>query len=150
VIIDPSALVAILTNEPEARSFTRAIKMAAVRRVSAASYVEAAAVIDGRQDPFLSSALDRLISIMKIEVVAFSARQALIAREAYQRFGRSSGHPARLNMGDCFSYALARDFGEALLFKGADFALTDIELLVEPVKSRRLSEVIAAYGTSPA
>jgi ribonuclease VapC len=149
VIIDSSALVAILTNEPEARSFTRAIKMAAARRVSAASYVEAAVVVDGRQDPFLSSALDRLISIMKIEVVAFSAHQARIAREAYQRFGRGSGHPARLNMGDCFSYALARDLGEPLLFKGSDFALTDIELLVEPVKSRRLSEVIAAYGTSP-
>ncbi len=149
MIIDSSALVAILTNEPEARSFTRAIKMATTRRVSAASYVEAAAVIDGRQDPFLSSALDRLISIMKIEVVAFSARQALIARDAYQRFGRGSGHPARLNVGDCFSYALARDLGEPLLFKGSDFALTDIELLVEPVKSRRLSEVVARYGTSP-
>jgi ribonuclease VapC len=116
VIIDSSALVAILTYE---------------------------------QDPFLSSALDRLISIMKIEVVALSARQAVVAREAYQRFGRGSGHPARLNMGDCFSYALARDLGEPLLFKGSDFALTDIELLVEPVKSRRLSEVIAAYGASP-
>lgn len=150
MIIDSSALVAILTMEPEARAFTRAIKRAAIRRVSAASYVEAAAVIDGRRDPVLSSALDRLISIMKIEVVAFTATQAAIAREAYQRFGRGSGHPARLNMGDCFSYALARDLGEPLLFKGSDFALTDIEMLVEPVKSRRLSEVVASYGAEPA
>jgi ribonuclease VapC len=149
VIIDSSALVAILTNEPEARSFTRALKMAGARRLSAATYVEAAAVIDGGQDPFLSSALDRLISIMKIEVVPFTVRQANLAREAYQRFGRGSGHPARLNLGDCFSYALARDLGEPLLFTGADFALTDIELLVEPVKSRRLSEIVAAYGASP-
>jgi len=148
VIIDSSVLVAILTNEPEARSFARAVKAATARRVSAASYVEAAAVIDGRRDPVLSSALDRLISITRIEVVPFSARQAVIAREAYQRFGRGSGHPARLNMGDCFSYALARDLGEPLLFKGADFALTDIELLVEPVKSRRLSEILAAYRTA--
>ena len=87
---------------------------------------------------------------MQIEIVPFSVRQAQLAREAYQRFGRGSGHPARLNMGDCFSYALARDLGEPLLFKGADFALTDIELLVEPVKSRRLSEVLASYGAEPA
>jgi ribonuclease VapC len=150
VIIDSSALIAILTNEPEARIFTRAIKGAATRRVSAASYVEVAAVIDGRRDPILSSALDRLLSIMHTEVVPFTARQAELAREAYQRFGRGSGHPARLNLGDCFSYALARDLGEPLLFKGGDFALTDIELLVEPVKSRRLSEVLASYGAAPA
>jgi ribonuclease VapC len=148
VIIDSSALVAILTNEPEARSFTQVIKRAPVRRVSAASYVETAAVIDGRRDPVVSSALDRLLSITRIEVVPFTATQASIAREAYQRFGRGSGHPARLNMGDCFSYALARDLGEPLLFKGSDFALTDIEMLVEPVKSRRLSEVLASYQSA--
>ena len=84
---------------------------------------------------------------MSIEVVPFTVHQAQIAREAYQRFGRGSGHPARLNMGDCFSYALARDLGEPLLFKGRDFALTDIELIVEPIRSRRLSEVLAAYAT---
>jgi ribonuclease VapC len=146
VIIDSSALVAILTAEPDARTFTRAIRSASVRRLSAASYVEVAAVIDGRRDPVLSSALDRLISMARIEVAAFTVHQAQLAREAYQRFGRGSGHPAQLNMGDCFSYALARDLGEPLLFKGRDFALTDIELIVEPVRSRRLSEVVAAYA----
>ena len=150
MIIDASVLVAILTHEPESRAFARAIKTVAVRRVSAATYVEASAVIDGRRDPVLSSSLDRLISVMRIEVVPFSVRQAQLAREAYQRFGRGSGHPARLNLGDCFSYALARDLGEPLLFKGGDFALTDIEMLVEPVKSRRLSEVLASYDSEPA
>ena len=74
----------------------------------------------------------------------FTVEQARIARVAYQQFGRGSGHPARLNMGDCFAYALARDLGEPLLFKGGDFALTDIEIIVEPVRSRRLSEVVAS------
>jgi ribonuclease VapC len=150
VIIDSSALVAILIREPESRAFARAIKAVAVRRISAATYVEASAVIDGRRDPVLSSSLDRLIDVMRIEVVPFSAQQAHLAREAYQRYGRGSGHPAQLNMGDCFAYALARDLGEPLLFKGSDFALTDIELLVEPVKSRRLSEVLASYRAEPA
>jgi ribonuclease VapC len=150
VIIDSSALVAIITSEPEARSFMRAIKAAPLRHVSATTYVETAVVIDGRKDPLAASALDRLLAIMRIEVVPFTAQQARLAREAYQRFGRGSGHPARLNMGDCFAYALARDLGEPLLFKGSGFALTDIELLVEAVKSRRLSEVLATYGAEPA
>jgi ribonuclease VapC len=150
VIIDSSALVAILTADPGARQFTQAIKSVSVRRLSAASYVETAAVIDGRKDPILASALDRLITMARIEIVPFTVRQATLARDAYQRFGRGSGHPAWLNLGDCFSYALARDLGEPLLFKGADFALTDIEMLVEPVKSRRLSEVLTAYDDGPA
>jgi ribonuclease VapC len=149
VIIDPSVLVAVILREPDARAFARAIRAAPARRLSAASYVELAAVVDGRRNPVLSGAVDELLATWRIEVAPFTVRQAHLAREAYQRFGRGSGHPARLNMGDCFSYALARDLGEPLLFKGAAFALTDIELLVEPVKSRRLSEVIAAYGTSP-
>lgn len=150
MIIDPSALVAVLLREPEARAYARVIRAAPARRLSAASYVELSAVVDGRRDAVLSSALDELLIAWRIEVVALSAHQARLAREAYQRFGRGSGHPARLNMGDCFSYALARDLGEPLLFKGSAFALTDIELLVEPVKSRRLSEVLAAYGAEPA
>lgn len=145
MIIDPSALVAILLGEPDASAFARAIATSPVRRLSAASYVELGAVIDGRRDPALSGALDATLSRSLIEVVPLSAVQARLARDAYQRFGRGSGHPAQLNMGDCFSYALARDLGEPLLFKGSDFALTDIELVVEPIKHRRLSEVVAAY-----
>jgi ribonuclease VapC len=150
VIIDTSVIVAVIRREPEADVFGDWITRASVRRMSAASYVEVSAVIDGQRNPQISAALDLLIKEMRIDIAPFTAIQAAIAREAYRRFGRGSGHPARLNMGDCFAYALARDLGEPLLFKGSDFALTDIELLVEPVKSRRLSEVLAAYGAEPA
>ncbi len=146
MIIDSSVLVAVILREPDARAFSRAIRVAPVRRLSAASYVELAAVMDGRRNPVLSGAIDELLATWRIEVAPFTVRQAQLAREAYQRYGRGSGHPARLNMGDCFSYALARDLGEPLLFKGADFALTDIELLVEPVRSRRLSKIVAGYA----
>jgi ribonuclease VapC len=150
VIVDTSVIVAVLLREPEAPGLERSLASAPERRMSAASYVELCAVIDGKGDPVLSAAIDRLLASAGIELVAFSTTQARMAREAYQRFGRGSGHPAQLNMGDCFAYALARDLGEPLLFKGRDFALTDIELVVEPVRERRLSEVLAAYvaGTS--
>lgn len=151
MIIDTSGLVAVLLDEPEAPAIGRAMAAAPACRISAATYLELAVVIDGRRDAALSGAVDALLRRGRIEVVPFTPAQARLAREAYQRFGRGSGHPARLNMGDCFAYALARDTGEPLLFKGQDFALTDIELVTEPVKSRRLSEVLSAYvaGTSP-
>lgn len=113
--------------------------------MSTASFVELAAVIDGRHDPLATSTLESILGVLQVELAPFTVHQAQIAREAYQRFGRGSGHPARLNMGDCFAYALARDSGEPLLFKGVDFALSDIELVTEPVKRRRLSEIVAAY-----
>jgi len=146
VIIDPSALAAIFLEEPDAGFFAAAIAGAPQRRLSAASYVELAAVLDGRRNPVLSGALDATLATSRIEIAPLTAHQARIARDAYQRFGRGSGHPARLNMGDCFSYALARDLGEPLLFKGRDFALTDIELVTEPDRSKRLSEIVAAYA----
>jgi ribonuclease VapC len=150
MIIDTSVLVALLLREPDAPAIAATMAAAPARRLSAATYVELAAVIDGRRDPVLSGALDATIRGSRIEIVPFTVEQARIARVAYQQFGRGSGHPARLNMGDCFAYALARDLGEPLLFRGRDFALTDIELIVEPVRSRRLSEVVAAYGAEPA
>jgi ribonuclease VapC len=145
VIIDPSALVAVIAGEPDAAAFERAIRDAPVRRLSAPGYVELAAVIDGRADPVLSGTLDALLRALHVEIVPFSIGQAMRAREAYRTFGRGSGHPARLNMGDCFSYAAAVDLGEPLLFKGADFALTDVEVRTQPVRRHRLSEVIARY-----
>jgi ribonuclease VapC len=145
VIVDTSVLVAILLDEPESAAFVHAMSSSPRRYMSAASYVELAAVIDGRRNPTMSGTLDVAIRRLRIEIVPFTAEQAQLAREAYRRFGRGSGHPASLNMGDCFSYALARDLGEPLLFKGQDFSLTDIELIIEPVRSRRLSEVVAAY-----
>jgi len=148
MIVDTSALVAIMLREPDAAALLTLMASADVRRLSSASYVELAAVIDGRRDPTLSGALDATLRYLQIEIAPFTPTQARIARIAYQQFGRGSGHPARLNMGDCFAYALARDLGEPLLFKGRDFALTDIELVTEPVRQRRLSEVLAGYGTT--
>jgi ribonuclease VapC len=145
VIIDTSALVAILLREPEAPKLLELMAAAPVRRLSAASYVELAAVIDGRHDPALSGPLDTKLRSLKIELTSFTPTQAHLARSAYQMFGRDSGHPARLNMGDCFAYALSRELGEPLLFKGRDFALTDLELVNEPVRERRLSEILAAF-----
>ncbi len=126
MIIDTSALVAILRNEPAALKLARAIEEGAIRRLSAASYVEAAAVIDGSRDPVASRRLDDLIAEAQIVIEPVTETQARIAREAFRDFGRSSGHPARLNFGDCFAYALARATGEPLLFTGGDFAQTDI------------------------
>jgi ribonuclease VapC len=148
VIIDPSAIAAILFEEPDAAFYATQIAVAPVRRVSAASYVELVAVVDRRRNAVLSGALEPTLAAARIEISAFTPAQARIARDAYQRFGRGSGHPARLNMGDCFSYALARDLGEPLLFKGRDFALTDIELVTEPDRRKRLSESLAAYTAS--
>lgn len=98
----------------------------------------------------ISGTLDAWLEAWGIEIAPLTVEQARIAREAYRRFGRGSGHPARLNLGDCFAYALARDLGEPFLFKGADFALTDIELVTEPVRERRLSELVARYGSAGA
>ena len=146
MIIDTSAVVAILEDEPEAHALLRLAAGAAHRRMSAATYVELSAVIDGRRDPVLAAMMDATLRNMRIEIVPFTPAQARLAREAYRTFGRGSGHPARLNMGECFAYALAKDLGEPLLFKGRDFALTDIELVVEPDRRKRLSEILASYA----
>jgi len=146
VIVDTSAIIAIVHDEPEADAFMGLIAEAPIARVSAATYLEAGVVVDRAGDPRLSSSLDVLLQSGGIVIEAFTSRQATIARLAYQQFGKGSGHPARLNMGDCFSYALARDLGEPLLFKGGDFALTDIELVTTPIQAHRLSEIVANYG----
>jgi ribonuclease VapC len=125
VIIDSSALVAILFAEPDAALYASAIEAADERRISAASFVEAAVVIDGRRDPIVSRRFDDLLREAEIVVEPVDAEQARLAREAYRDFGRGSGHPARLNFGDCFAYALARSRRETLLFKGNDFIHTD-------------------------
>ena len=146
MIVDTSALVAMIREEADVASYSEAIRQAQGARLSAANYLELAVVIDGLGDPIASSALDDVLRAYRIRIEPLTEAQARIARVAYQRFGKGSGHPARLNMGDCFAYALARDLGEPLLFKGDDFKLTDIELVIEPIKHKRLSEVVAAYG----
>jgi ribonuclease VapC len=127
VIVDTSAFVAILTGEPEADAFAEAIARAEAPMLSAATYVETAVVIDARRNPALSRAFDRFLDDNRLSVEAVTPAQARIAREAYRDFGRGSGHPAQLNFGDCFSYALARDKNLPLLFKGDDFHHTDLE-----------------------
>src|SRR6516164_7993183 len=126
MIIDSSALIAILRDEPEAMTCARAIEAASHRRISAANFLEAAIVIDGSRDPVASRRFDDLVREAQLVVEPVTEAQARIAREAYRDFGRGSGHPARLNFGDCFAYALARLSGEPLLFKGDDFTHTDI------------------------
>jgi ribonuclease VapC len=131
VIIDSSALVAILFAEPDAHRFAQAIEHAPVRRISAVNYVEIAVVVDGRRDPVASRRFDELVREAGIAIEPVDESQARAAREAYRDFGRGSGHPARLNFGDCFAYALAHCRGERLLFKGGDFGHTDIAPALE-------------------
>ena len=126
MILDASAMIAILRDEPEARSFARAIEDADSCRMSAVNYVEAAVVIDSQRDPIASRRFDEFIRTAELSIEPVTYRQAVIAREAYRDFGKGSRHPARLNLGDCFAYALAKDFGEPLLFKGHDFSHTDV------------------------
>jgi len=126
MIVDTSAPITILRDEPEAISYARAIERADARRVSAANFVEAALVIDSSRDPIASRRFDDLCREANLTIEQVTEAQARIAREAYRDFGRGSGHPAKLNFGDCFAYALAKVSGEPLLFKGDDFAHTDI------------------------
>lgn len=121
MIVDTSALIAILRDEPEARAFAIAIAESERCRISAANYVEAAVVMDGSRDPIASRYFDDLVREAEIVIEPVTAEQAKVAREAYRDFGRGSGHAARLNFGDCFAYALAKTTGEPLLFKGDDF-----------------------------
>jgi ribonuclease VapC len=126
MIIDTSAIVAILNGEPDAADYAGAIGTAAIRRISAATYVELAAVVERTRDPVASRLLDDLLVRMRVEIAPVTPDQAQIARRAYWDYGRGSGHKAGLNFGDCFSYALARDRREPLLFKGDDFVHTDV------------------------
>jgi ribonuclease VapC len=126
MIIDSSAIVAILQQEPEARMFSESLEKADVCRMSAATFVETAIVIDSKHNSVLSRKLDGLFKDAEIKLAPFDDVQARIAREAYRDFGKGSGHPARLNFGDCFAYALAKAAGEPLLYKGADFSHTDV------------------------
>ncbi len=127
MILDTSAVIAILRLEPEAPEFAKIIERAERPRISAVNYVEAGAVIDGSKDPIASRRFDELIEAAQIAIEPVTEAQALIARQVYRDFGKTSGHPAKLNFGDCFSYALAKSKGEPLLYKGQDFSKTDVK-----------------------
>jgi ribonuclease VapC len=131
MIVDTSAIVAILRDEPGAESFANAIAGARIRRVSAVNYVEAAAVIDGSRNPIASRKFDEFFREASFTIETVDFEQAKIARDAYKDFGKGSGHPAQLNFGDCFAYALAKAMCEPILFKGQDFKHTDVTSALE-------------------
>lgn len=126
MIVDSSALIAIVLGEPEAPGFTSLITDADRVSISAATFVEAGVVVDAAGDPTLTGLFDDFLAAAEVVVEPVTPQQATIARQAYRDFGRGSGHPAQLNFGDCFAYALAKERSEPLLFKGNDFAPTDV------------------------
>ena len=127
MIVDTSAVIAILRGEPDAERYGDALAHAPRPLISAGTYVEAAIVVDSNGDPVLSGRLDDLIAVARIEIEPVTKQHAEIARRAYRDFGKRSGHPTGLNFGDCFAYALSRATGEPLLYKGDDFGRTDVK-----------------------
>ena len=125
MVIDTSALLAILQNEPERRDFNEAIEEAASLRLSVANFVEASIVIETRFGAEGLRDLDLLIDCAGVNIVSVDVEQGKEARRAFGRFGKGH-HAAGLNYGDCFAYALARVLDEPLLFKGNDFSQTDL------------------------
>ena len=131
MIIDSSAFVAVAYEETDADLFLETMAAAARRRVSAATRLESCIVIEGKRIPTIIARFEAVLARLRTEIVPVTIEQAAMARIAYQRFGRGN-HPAKLNHGDCFAYALAKVTGEPLLFKGNDFAQTDITPALRP------------------
>ncbi len=125
MVIDTSAVLAILLQESDADRYAEAIGAEPRRIMSAFSLLEASVVIEARKGPAGGRELDLLVHRSKIEIVSVTAEQAEVARDAWRRFGKGH-HPAGLNVGDCCSYALSQTSGEGLLFKGEDFSKTDV------------------------
>jgi ribonuclease VapC len=126
MIVDSSALIAIFFKETDGQALTQRIRSFAEIRISAATYLEISILLDKHRDPVVSSRLSELIEELKLIVEPVTFEQAKIARQAYRDYGKGSGHPANLNFGDCFSYALAREKREPMLYKGDDFVHTDL------------------------
>jgi len=126
MILDSSAIVAILRRENDARALFDSIRAATSIAISTATFVETAIVIDARGNSLVSRELDEFCEEIALKFVVLDEKQMRIARQAYRDFGKGSGHPARLNFGDCFAYALARAMDEPLLYKGSDFSHTDV------------------------
>jgi ribonuclease VapC len=126
VIVDSSALIAIMLGEADAAEYAGALASTTEAGISVATYLEAGIIADRDRDPVAMRVYDTLLTRNGIVIEPVTAEQAHIARAAYRDFGRGSGHPAKLNFGDCFSYALAKTTGRPLLFKGDDFGHTDV------------------------
>ena len=129
MVLDTSAVLVILLNEPEVEAISLAIEEDPVRLLSAASFLEAAMVVESRYGDVGGLELDRLIERVGLDIVPVDVPQARVARQAFRRFGKGR-HPAALNFGDCFSYALSQVSGEPLLFKGNDFSKTDLQKVI--------------------
>lgn len=125
MIVDTSALIAVLMNEEDEDTFARAMLKAKSLKMSAATWLEAAIIVDQRPHSGAGYVFEDYIKYLNIQIAPVTSEIAYLARVAYNRFGKGQ-HSARLNYGDCFSYALAKHTGEPLLFKGNDFAQTDI------------------------
>jgi len=132
MVIDTSAVLAILLDEPERRSFNEAIEAADSRSLSVASFVEVSIMIEARFGAEGVALLDRLLDRAGVKVVPVDLEQGRLARQAFSRFGKGR-HEAALNFGDSFSYALAQVLGEPLLFKGEDFSRTDVARCLPPL-----------------
>lgn len=128
MILDASAVLAVLLKEEGSKVYLDQLdKSRGSCSMSAPSWLECCIKVDSYKDPILSRRVDEFIAKAEIDIVEFTPGQATIARQAYRDFGKGSGHPAQLNFGDCFSYALAKERQEPLLFKGNDFSHTDIQ-----------------------
>jgi ribonuclease VapC len=132
MVIDSSALIALLLGEPETAGFVAAPAATSIRLVSAPTYLETAIVMQARSGPEAQEKLDRLLSELSVEIVPFAHDHAILSVAAYRHYGKGSGHPAGLNFGDCFTYALAKFRDEPVLFKGNDFSRTDLQIAVVP------------------
>jgi ribonuclease VapC len=130
MIVDSSVLIAIIANEPDGVTLSLILDEPEIVRLSAASYLETSIVVNKHRDPVLNARLDEVIVDSNIVIEPVTVEQAHIARQAYRDYGKGSGHPANLNFGDCFSYALARAKREPILFKGDDFIHTDLRSAV--------------------
>jgi ribonuclease VapC len=128
MVIDTSALLAVFLGEPERPQFLESITQAEKRRISAANMLETGIVLEARRGEAAGREFDLFLSQAKVDIVAVDAEQADIARLAWRKYGKGR-HPAALNFGDCFAYALAKVLDEPLLAKGSDFLRTDIKML---------------------
>lgn len=126
MIVDTSAVMAVVAQEPGGDAVEEALATSPASQMSAATLVELTAVLQRYGRVEVHRMVDRLLGVWDVEIVPFDAEQARIAQQAYRDYGRGSGHAAALNLGDCFSYALATVTGRPLLYVGKDFAATDI------------------------
>lgn len=128
IVLDSSAVVAMLEDEPEAERFMAAVIGSERRCICAANVLEAAVVLLRRRGEGGAEAVLDFVAASRTEVLPFDARMILHAVEAYKRYGKGSGSPARLNFGDCIAYSLAKTLDAPLLFKGEDFPATDVQI----------------------